>query len=67
MVVDSGGRINTIRSMSLSGGSSLVTIAATAVAARADVSMRVIIPDSDETFLDCGIVLEGTDFSWLRE
>ena len=38
-----------------------------AVAARATVSMRVILPDCDATFVDYGIFLEGTDFSWLQE
>jgi len=42
-----------------------VTIAA--VATRADVPMRVILPDCDETFLDYGTILEDADFSWLQE
>jgi hypothetical protein len=67
MVVDTGGRIHTIRSMSLLRGSSPATMADVAVAARANAPMRVIPPDCGATFLDYGIFLEGTDFSWLQE
>jgi hypothetical protein len=66
-VVDTAGRITTIHAMSLLGGSVLVPIAAAAVAARAAVSVRVSLPGWDETFLDCGTILEGADFSWLPE
>jgi hypothetical protein len=66
MVVDTGGRIPTIRSMSLSRGSLPATIAA-AVAARADVTKRVTLSGCGESFLACGSILEHADLSWLRE
>jgi hypothetical protein len=67
MVVDSAGRIDTIPSMSLLGGSLLVPMAAVAVAARAAAPVRVILPDCNETLLDRGTILEGADLSWLQE
>ena len=67
IVVDTEGGIHTIRSMSRLRASLPVTIAAAAVAARADVPMRVILPDCDATFLDSGYILEDADCSWLQE
>ena len=46
MVVDTGGRTDTIRSMSLLRGPLLVTMAAAAVPARADMPVRIVLPDS---------------------
>ena len=47
--VDTAGRIHTIRRMSIPGESSLVSAAAAAVAARADVPRRFILPDCGES------------------
>ena len=49
MVVDTGGRTDTIRSMSLLRGPLLVTMAAAAVPARADMPVRIVLPDRDES------------------
>ena len=67
MVVDTGGRIHTIRSMSLLRGSLLVTIADAAVAARADVPLPASRTDCNEIFPDCGSIPEDADCSWLQE
>jgi len=67
MVVDSGARIHTIRSVSLLRGTLPVTRADAAVAARANAPMRVIVPDRGETFPDSGTLLEDADCSWLQE
>jgi hypothetical protein len=67
MVVDTGDRIHTIRCMSLLRGSLLATTVTAAVAARAGVPMRVILPCRDETCLEYGNILEDADLSWLPE
>jgi hypothetical protein len=53
--------------MRLSGGSSLVTITAAAINARADAPMRVILSNCDETLLEYGIIFKDVDISWLQE
>lgn len=60
MAVDTGGRIHTIRSMSLWRGSLLVTIAA------ADVPRRINLPGCEATFPDDGSILEDADLPWLQ-
>jgi hypothetical protein len=67
MVVDTGDRIHTIRIMSLLRGAWLATTATAAVAARAGVPMRVILPGRGETCVECGNILEDADLSWLPE
>jgi hypothetical protein len=62
MVVDSGGRIHTIRCMSFSRGSFLAT-----PDARADVPVRAILADRAETLRGCGAISGDAGFSRLRE